>query len=46
MCPDGYICAKSNIQPNFGVSSFDNIIWGMLNLYYAITLEGWTEQQK
>ncbi len=42
-CPDGYICAKANLSSNYGVSSFDNILWGMLNYYYAITLEGWTE---
>lgn len=43
VCPDGWICAKANISPNYGVSSFDNILWGILNFYYAISLEGWTE---
>ena len=44
-CPANQICAKSNINPYYGVNNFDNIIWGILNFYYAITYEGWSTTQ-
>ena len=30
-------------NPNFGVTSFDNIIESILNIFIIITLEGWTD---
>ena len=42
LCQENEICAKSNINPNFGVSNFDNILWGILNFFYAITYQGWS----
>ena len=30
-------------NPNFGVTSFDNILLSVLNIFIIITLEGWTD---
>jgi hypothetical protein len=36
------ICAKNNENPNYGTSSFDNIMSSYLMVYVVTTLEGWT----
>ena len=28
--------------PNYGITSFDNIIYAMLTVFQCITMEGWT----
>jgi hypothetical protein len=28
--------------PNFGITSFDNILYAMLTVFQCITMEGWT----
>ena len=38
----GYKCEVRG-NPNFGITSFDNVPISMLNLFIIITLEGWTE---
>uniref|UniRef100_A0A7S0CQF9 Voltage-gated ion channel superfamily n=1 Tax=Micromonas pusilla TaxID=38833 RepID=A0A7S0CQF9_MICPS len=40
-CPDGMMCLKAN-NPNYGITSFDNIEYSWLTIFQCITLEGWT----
>ena len=42
-CPGAQICEESKTNPNYGVTSFDNIGVGVLNIFIIITLEGWTD---
>ena len=30
-------------NPNFGLTSFDNILWAWLTIFQCVTLEGWTD---
>ena len=32
-CPGGYFCGKTNANPNFGVSNFDNVSYSMLAVF-------------
>jgi hypothetical protein len=41
-CRRGYFCGKSNENPNFGVTSFDNIGYALLAIFQSVTLEGWS----
>ena len=45
-CPGGYICGRSNANPNFGVTNFDNIMYSVLVVFQSITLEGWSDIQR
>ena len=40
-CPDGQMCLKAE-NPNYGITSFDNIEYSWLTIFQCITLEGWT----
>jgi len=42
-CADGESCRPYTQNPNFGTTSFDNVIWGFLQVFQCITLEGWTD---
>lgn len=50
MAPSGaFICAKGVSiclekwdGPNYGITSFDNIVFAMLTVFQCITMEGWT----
>jgi uncharacterized paraquat-inducible protein A len=42
-CPEGYFCGKQNENPNYGVTNFDNILFGLLCVFQCITLEGWSD---
>lgn len=35
------ICLEKWEGPNFGITSFDNIIYAMLTVFQCITMEGW-----
>lgn len=41
-CPEGYLCGKTNSNPNYGVTNFDNIFYSLLMVFQSVTLEGWT----
>ena len=41
-CPSGYFCGKTNANPNFGVTNFDNIFYSLLTVFQSFTLEGWS----
>lgn len=30
-------------NPNFGFTSFDNILWSWLTIFQCVSLEGWTD---
>lgn len=45
-CPGGYFCGKTNDNPNFGVSNFDNAMYSLLIVFQSVTLEGWSEIQR
>ena len=45
-CPGGYFCGKSNENPNFGVTNFDNLFYSLLCVFQCVTLEGWSDVQK
>ena len=39
-------CAKGNVNPDGGTSSFDNIFISMVQIYTISTMEGWSMQMK
>lgn len=45
-CPGGYFCGKTNQNPNFGVTNFDNVMYSFLCVFQSVTLEGWSDVQK
>ena len=41
-CPHGFVCLGSiGENPNFGFTSFDNLLWAMLTTFQLITLDYW-----
>ncbi|XP_040581847.1 voltage-dependent calcium channel type A subunit alpha-1 isoform X6 [Lepeophtheirus salmonis] len=40
--PEISICLEKWGGPNYGITSFDNIIYAMLTVFQCITMEGWT----
>ncbi|XP_060758443.1 voltage-dependent P/Q-type calcium channel subunit alpha-1A-like [Neoarius graeffei] len=43
MCPNGTICKKYWLGPNYGITQFDNILFAVLTVFQCITMEGWTD---
>eukprot|EP00198_Chlamydomonas_reinhardtii_P012138 XP_001701475.1 voltage-gated Ca2+ channel, alpha subunit [Chlamydomonas reinhardtii] len=41
-CPDGLYCTNYG-NPNYGITSFDHILWAWLTIFQMITQEGWTD---
>ena len=41
MWPSGYIWGKTETNPNYGATSFDNIFFSFLIVIQSVTLEGW-----
>ena len=41
-CPDGYQCVYTDINPNFGLTSFDNLGVAVLSIFISVTMEKWT----
>uniref|UniRef100_A0A8C2AWH4 Voltage-dependent P/Q-type calcium channel subunit alpha-1A n=1 Tax=Cyprinus carpio TaxID=7962 RepID=A0A8C2AWH4_CYPCA len=42
-CPNGTVCKKYWIGPNYGITQFDNILFAVLTVFQCITMEGWTD---
>ena len=42
-CPPKYVCRPYWIGPNYGITSFDNMIHAMLTVFQCVTMESWTE---
>ena len=42
-CPTGQVCQNTPENPNYGVTSFDNILLSFVTIFQCITLEGWAE---
>ena len=41
-CPSGYVCLPHvGDNPNYGFTSFDNLLWSMLTTFQLITLDYW-----
>ena len=41
-CPPGFICLPHvGDNPNYGFTSFDNLLWSMLTTFQLITLDYW-----
>uniref|UniRef100_A0A8C5WM75 Sodium channel protein n=1 Tax=Leptobrachium leishanense TaxID=445787 RepID=A0A8C5WM75_9ANUR len=40
-CPEGYICEKYGINPNYGYTSFDSFGWAFLSLFRLMTQDSW-----
>ena len=41
-CPHGFVCLGSiGGNPNYGFTSFDNLLWAMLTTFQLITLDYW-----
>ena len=36
------ICLEKWDGPNYGITSFDNIIYAMFTVFQCVTMEGWT----
>lgn len=45
-CPDGYFCGKTNSNPNYEQTNFDNIFYSFITVYQCVSLEGWTNDMK
>lgn len=45
-CPGGYFCGKSNNNPNYGSTNFDNVCYSLLCVFQCVTLEGWSDIQR
>ena len=44
VCPsDEYFCGMGNANPNSGVTSFDNLPYGMLIVWQLLTGDGWSD---
>eukprot|EP00937_MAST-01D_sp_MAST-1D-sp2_P005061 g5061.t1 len=41
-CPPGCQCLDSGVNPNMGITNFDNIGSSLLTIFQVMTLEGWT----
>ena len=43
-CPHGFVCLHSiGENPNYGFTSFDNLLWSMLTTFQLITLDYWED---
>ena len=42
-CSIGTYCGEWETGPNYGITTFDNIIFSMLTVFQCITMEGWTD---
>jgi len=43
-CPHGFVCLGSiGENPNYGFTSFDNLLWSMLTTFQLITLDYWED---
>ncbi|XP_054865938.1 calcium channel, voltage-dependent, P/Q type, alpha 1A subunit, b isoform X12 [Amphiprion ocellaris] len=43
LCPNGTVCRKGWLGPNYGITQFDNILFAVLTVFQCITMEGWTD---
>ena len=41
-CLPGQFCGKTDENPNYNVTNFDNILYAMLLVFQTVTMEGWT----
>uniref|UniRef100_A0A672F887 Sodium channel protein n=1 Tax=Salarias fasciatus TaxID=181472 RepID=A0A672F887_SALFA len=41
LCPEGFICVKAGLNPNYGYTSFDTFSWAFLSLFRLMTQDYW-----
>jgi len=42
-CPAGNFCGQQIAGADYGTTNYDTILWGLLNVFVTITMEGWSE---
>lgn len=42
-CPENNFCGEIMGAADYGTTNFDNILWGLLQIFISITMEGWSE---
>ncbi|XP_028927942.1 sodium channel protein type 9 subunit alpha isoform X1 [Ornithorhynchus anatinus] len=40
-CPEGYVCVKAGVNPDYGYTSFDTFSWAFLALFRLMTQDYW-----
>ena len=41
-CRSGYFCGKTNSNPDYGTTNFDNVFYAFIQIFQTVTMEGWT----
>ncbi|XP_061128602.1 sodium channel protein type 2 subunit alpha-like [Syngnathus typhle] len=41
LCPEGFVCIKAGLNPDFGYTSFDTFSWAFLSLFRLMTQDFW-----
>uniref|UniRef100_A0A3Q2YBG0 Sodium channel protein n=1 Tax=Hippocampus comes TaxID=109280 RepID=A0A3Q2YBG0_HIPCM len=41
LCPEGFVCIKAGLNPNYGYTSFDTFSWAFLSLFRLMTQDYW-----
>ncbi|XP_037099394.1 sodium channel, voltage-gated, type I like, alpha b isoform X1 [Syngnathus acus] len=41
LCPEGFVCIKAGLNPDFGYTSFDSFSWAFLSLFRLMTQDFW-----
>ncbi|XP_061538665.1 sodium channel, voltage-gated, type I like, alpha b [Phycodurus eques] len=41
LCPEGFICVKAGLNPDYGYTSFDTFSWAFLSLFRLMTQDYW-----
>ncbi|XP_076823627.1 voltage-dependent calcium channel type A subunit alpha-1-like isoform X3 [Clavelina lepadiformis] len=42
-CKNNSTCQEWPLGPNYGITTFDSIVYSMLTVFQCITMEGWTD---
>lgn len=45
ICGESFVCTSSLDNPDYGVTNFDNILYGALQILRIITLDNWSDLQ-
>ncbi|KAI3370931.1 hypothetical protein L3Q82_023484, partial [Scortum barcoo] len=41
ICPEGFVCMRTDSNPNFGYTSYDSFGWSLLSLFRLMTHDFW-----
>lgn len=45
ICDSSFVCTRSLDNPDYGITNFDNILYGALQILRIITLDNWSDLQ-